>query len=84
MKRENDDDSPYLSGSIFNKIYKDTRFYKVLNDNLIHHNFEYKVGLNIDTGGFNFCEEVNIRMHMWHHGRKFAHVTIPDDARNPY
>lgn len=38
---------------MFNKLYKETKFYKFLNDDLTHHNFQYKIGLNIDIKPFN-------------------------------
>ena len=34
-----------LSGVNFNRLYSDTKFYKFLNDDLIHNKFTYAVGL---------------------------------------
>lgn len=80
------------TGSAFNKFYKDTKFYKFLNDDLIHNDFEYKLGLNIDTlpfnphgecdaGGLYFCEESKCHLYWKRYGTKVAIVKIPDDAR---
>ena len=81
-----------LSGAEFNKIYKDTKFYKFLNDNLTHYDFEYKLGLNVDTlpfnpigycseGGLYFCEKSKCRWFWNQYGTKLAFIEIPDNAR---
>ena len=82
------------SGADFNKYHKQngTKFYKFLHNNLIHNDFTYTKGLNIDTeqfnpirgcskGGLYFCEES--KCHMWFnmYGTKLALIEIPDNAR---
>ena len=37
-----------ITGKEFNDIYKDRKFVKILANNLTHHRFEYKNGLNIN------------------------------------
>jgi len=81
-----------LSGAKFNKIYHQTKFYKFLYDDLIHHDFHYKLGLNVDhvsfnpyglcsSGGLYFCEQSKCHMYWSHYGTKLGIVEIPDDAR---
>ena len=81
-----------LSGAEFNEIYKDKKFYKFLNDDLIHYNFQYGLGLNIDMrpftptnrcskGGLYFCDESNSLCHWKSYGKKLAFIEIPDNAR---
>ena len=81
-----------LSGADFNNIYKDTKFYKFLNNNLKHYDFQYTLGLNIDTilfnpnstcseGGLYFCEESKCHMFWRQYGTKLALIEIDDDAR---
>jgi len=41
-----------VSGEDFNALYGDIGFYKFLNNDLTHHGFTYKLGLNIDTKQF--------------------------------
>ena len=80
------------SGFEFNKVYKNTKLYKFLNNDLKHYDFEYKLGLNIDTeqfnpmnkcskGGLYFCEESDNYMHCTSYGSKLALIEIPNDAR---
>jgi len=80
------------SGLQFNEIYKRTKFYKFLNYDLKHYDFQYKVGLNIDTvqfnptsecsaGGLYFCEESKCHVFWNDYDEKLSRVTIPDDAR---
>ena len=80
------------SGAEFNKIYKDTKLYKFLNDDLKHYDFEYRHGLNGDTkqfnptstcseGGLYFCEKSKCYLYWDHYGEKLAIIEIPDDAR---
>jgi hypothetical protein len=80
------------SGEDFNLLCKDKIFYKFLNDNLIHYNFKYELGLNIDvlpfnptkkcsSGGLYFCEESKIPLYCTMYGTKLAIVEIPDNAR---
>lgn len=79
------------TGGIFNEICKDKTFYKFLNDNLIHYDFEYALGLNTDIikfnpirecseGGLYFCEESEAYRFWESCGTKVAIVKIPDDA----
>lgn len=79
-----------LSGREFNCKYPVTEFYKVLNSNSIHYDFQYKHGLNIDTvpfypkkscssGGLYFTELE--KLPLWIHlGSHIGKITIPDDA----
>jgi hypothetical protein len=80
-----------LSGSDFKKIFTGP-FYKFLNDNFIHYNFTYKIGLNIDNeqfnptggcqkGGLYFCEESKCHMYCLIYGRYLAQINVPDDAK---
>lgn len=84
------------SGKRFNKyynsLYKDAIFYKFLNNNLKHYEFEYKLGLNIDSkqfnpsgecsiGGLYFCDEASCYHHFDTYGTKLALIEIPNDAR---
>lgn len=81
-----------LSGLEFNSLYKNTKFYKFLHNDLKHYGFIYKKGLNIDTklfnpnricsaGGLYFCEISKCYLYWTHYGSKVALITIPDDAR---
>jgi len=79
-----------VSGATFNKIFKGNKF-KFLNNDLKHHEFQYSIGLNVDTirfvsdtdliGGLWFCDYSAI--HYWwnRYGQKLGIVEIPDDAR---
>jgi len=80
------------SGNLFNTYHKGTKFYKFLNDDLKHYDFEYKLGLNVDIlpfnpidecsgGGLYFCEESNCHIFWKDYGKKLALIEIPDDAR---
>ena len=80
------------SGIDFNKMHKNIKFYKFLNNDLTHYDFEYKVGLNIDTAQFNpkrecsggglyFCEESKCHFYFDQYGTKLALIEIPDDAK---
>jgi len=81
-----------VSGETFNNLYNGTRFYKILKSDLTHHNFRYKMGLNIDTvpfnpiyschrGGLYFCEESKVHLYIDLYGNNLAQITIPNDAR---
>ena len=85
------------SGAEFNKYHKyrnkgETKFYKFLNNDLIHYEYQYKNGLNIDTkpfqprecyrgGGLHFCKKSTCKFHWKNYGTKVALIEIPDDAR---
>ena len=82
-----------LTGKEFNEKYKDKldTFIKFMNDNNIHHNFKYKIGLNIDTLPFNPSEQCKqgglyftsfdyFTDYFIGYGNYFCLVTIPDDA----
>lgn len=68
-------------------------FYKVLKDNLTHHNFQYKEGLNVDTlpfnpkgectsGGLYYTDKPNvINWALSLDCSLIADVTIPEDAK---
>ena len=79
-----------ITGKEFNKSYKGFKFVKILANNLTHHGFEYKEGLNIDSvkfnptgmcsaGGLYFTDLDKIHMYL-HYGIKFSYVIIPDEA----
>lgn len=81
-----------LSGKDFNKTFEHTKFYKFLNDDMIHNNFKYVFGLNVDTASFNpegkcekgglyFCEESQCCRFWKSYGSLLALVKIPDDAQ---
>jgi len=79
-----------IIGKQFNELNTNTKFYKFMYDDLKHYNFEYKIGLNINTEQFDpstsgkglyFCCESQCHLY-WHlYGTKLASVQIPDDAR---
>ena len=80
------------SGKEFNGLCKNKKFYKFLNDNSTHNNFQYKLGLNIDSepfnpdsecskGGLYFCEESECYRFWDSFGKHLAIVEIPDDAK---
>ena len=80
-----------LTGKEFNDQYK-RRFLKVMYDDHIHYDFEYKLGLNIDTkpfnpfgecseGGLYFCDKTTLHLFWQNYDTTIAIVTIPDDAR---
>lgn len=80
-----------ISGKEINEASKNAIFYKILDDDLIHYDFEYKQGLNTDVhyfnpegtckqGGLYFTDEHNIPNYI-NYGDKIARVFIPDDAR---
>ena len=81
-----------LTGEQFNRIYKNIKLFKFLNNDLTHYRCTYGVGLNIDvldfnstaeclSGGLYFCEESKCYMFALIYGQKLAHIEIPDDAR---
>lgn len=81
-----------ISGNDFNELCGDVKLFKFLNDELTHHDFTYKEGLNIDfvkfnphntcqRGGLYFCEEAKCHLFLRGFGTKLAYVRIPDDAR---
>jgi hypothetical protein len=64
-------------------------YFKVLNNSLKHHGFQYKLGLNIDTNSFNkkefenglyFCSLKQVPLWM-RNDSKLAFVSIPNDAK---
>ena len=69
------------TGDEFNKKYKNTEFYKFLNDDLIHCGLKYKIGLNVDIlpfntddewaiGGLYFCEKSECHRYCKYYGKK--------------
>ena len=79
-----------ITGSEFNAYYGEARFYKILNYNLTHFGFTYKIGINKDTrhfnpsgtcnpGGLYFAHESQIRNFLGY-GHLIANVIIEDDA----
>ena len=77
---------------MFNRIYKGVKFYKFLNNDLIHHGLTYHIGLNIDpkpfnptgecsSGGLYFCEESKCHMYFENYDYKVALIEIPNDAQ---
>ena len=80
-----------LTGEEFNKIYNGVEFYKFLNDDLIHYNFKYNIGLNVDTipfnprgkcskGGLYFCKKSKCHLFVTEYGHKMALIEIPNNA----
>ena len=79
-----------ISGKEFNESHEGYKFVKILADNLTHHGFEYKEGLNIDNVIFNptgkcsvgglYFTDLNEAYLYFHYGNKFSYVTIPDEA----
>ena len=80
-----------LTGTEFNSLHADKKFYKVLNDTLCHFDFTYTEGLNVDTqpfnpsstcskGGLYFCEEEHLHLYLFSYGSICATVSIPDNA----
>jgi hypothetical protein len=88
-----------ISGTEFNKIMDGKPLFKVLNGDgrrrgLIgmHHGFDYRIGLNIDTtpfkptgncsaGGLYFCSKENILKFYGSYGENIWRITVPNDAR---
>ena len=80
-----------LSGTDFNKQYPNTNFYKVLNEDCNHNNFQYKHGLNKDPNKFNPIKECRpgglyfteaCKLIEWLcYGIYICKVTIPDEAK---
>ena len=79
-----------FSGKEFNESYKGFKFVKILANNLTHHGFEYKEGLNVDSvtfnptgkcsvGGLYFTDLSKAYMY-FDFGNNFSYVTIPDSA----
>ncbi len=71
--------------------FRNQTFYKILNKELNHHNFQYNLGLNIDTVPFDpsgSCEPGGLYFTTFDHIFKFiefgdniAEVSIPEDAK---
>jgi len=84
--------SKEITGARFNELHKGKRFYKFLNNNLLHYDHTYKLGLNEDilqfdttfecsAGGLYFCEEDECHLYWDCYGSKLAVIEIPNDAR---
>jgi len=67
------------------------QYWKILTEDLTHHGFQYKEGLNVDTipfnptgecspGGLYFADTYNILLFL-SYGTKIARVTFPEDAQ---
>ncbi len=65
------------------------QYYKILNDEMKHHEFQYKLGLNIDTSdfddkecgkGLHFCKKEDVGLWL-SYGSKLAFITIPETAK---
>ena len=79
-----------VSGKQINDITKNGVFYKCLADDLTHHKFTYKLGMNEDTnkfildecaeGGLYFTDKSNIHKFLCY-GPKIANIIIPNNAR---
>jgi hypothetical protein len=80
-----------LTGEQFNKQYKGSEFYKLLNDNLIHNNYKYENGLNIDknfnnltkcSDGFYFTNKDNIPNWIFYSEnlKYLCKIIVPNDA----
>jgi hypothetical protein len=80
-----------LSGEELNKLNGHKSFYKFINYEKTHYDYEYKQGLNIDTHNFNptnNCSEgglyfttIDYIFKFMHYGNYFSEIMIPDDAR---
>jgi hypothetical protein len=73
-----------LQGTVFNEIYKNIVFYKILEKDGIHHGFKYKHGINKDIvplpiGGLHFIEKSYIPLYIFY-GVYLCKVTVPNDA----
>lgn len=79
------------SGKKFKQFLNGKRLIKILNNNLTHNNFIYKIGKNTDnlpfnpskecsSGGLYFCLEEDIHMYL-PYGNKIAFITLEDDCR---
>jgi hypothetical protein len=78
------------SGNEFNELYPNTKFYKLLNEDLLDNNFQYNEGLNVYTNYFSpyifsddglyFTERDCIACFI--EDKKYIYeVIIPDDAK---
>jgi hypothetical protein len=70
-------------------IFENKMYFKVLNETLKQHNFQYQLGLNIDSNlfddkecqnGLHFCTLENVPRWLGY-GSKLAFVSIPEDAK---
>lgn len=81
-------------GDNFNKLSGGKKFYRFLPNNLTHHGYKFKLGVNNDividqegyscsTGALFFYEESKCRIFLRYYDRscKLAIVKIPDNAR---
>jgi hypothetical protein len=80
----------HYSGKDFNVLHSKNEFYKLLNEDCVHHDFAYRDGLNRDTaafapneqckgGGLYFTEKNNVPV--WMQNKRFlCRVFIPDDS----
>jgi hypothetical protein len=87
------DNSEYktYSGVEFNDIYKEDKFYKIMNEYEEHNDMKYKDGLNIDVKEFNphgqclsggiYFAKGDIVYTFVYIGPFIREVTIPNDAR---
>jgi hypothetical protein len=85
--------SQYYSCNSDNKFDYDKTYYKVMAKNMIHHGYEYKIGLNIliedfiedgycNVGGLYFCDIKDVIGWLYlHEDGYIAEIKIPDDAR---
>lgn len=80
-----------LSGKKFNELYRDYKFYKIIQPYLSSYGFKYQYGLNVDTkkfnpsgecsvGGIYFTDEDNIDAFQCN-GEVIVDVSIPDNAQ---
>jgi len=72
----------FLTGKEFNEMFADKSFYKLLNDDCVHHDFLYQDGLNTDTQkhGINFIDKENIFNRLNDKHLYFCEVKITDDS----
>lgn len=73
------------------KLKRARKYYRILNTDMIHRGFQWKIGLNVDPikfdsivecgpGGLYFCDKSDISTYIDKH-TLVAGVTIPDDAQ---
>jgi hypothetical protein len=81
-----------ITGSEFNAVNNDTILYKLVRISMIHHDFKFVKGLNIDTNEFNdteygpngihfcFCDHIGEWINLYIKALLWI-VEVPDDAR---
>ena len=78
-----------LTKKEFDKLFPNFKPYKILANDMIHHGYKYKIGINTVNefknysscmeGGFYLADEIDIGNYL-NYGNKLGIITIPDDT----